>query len=80
MIKIKVVSLIISILSFFIWREIPMAVIILSAVNVFIIYKNYDGSRFFKINIALFLMCICLAGLNWDLHIGLRLLEWYNGQ
>lgn len=76
----KAISLTINIISLLIWCEIPIAVIILSVVNGFIICKNYDGSIFFKINIALSLMCIGLAGLNWNLYIGLRLLEWYNGQ
>lgn len=80
MMKTKIISLLLSLISILIWWEIPIVVIILSAVNGFIICKNYDGSIFFKINIALSLMCIGLAGLNWDLHIGLRLLEWYNGQ
>lgn len=78
--KIKVISLIISITSLLIWWEIPIAVIILSVINGFIICKNYDGSIFFKINIALSLMGAGIACLNWDLHIGLRLLDWYNGQ
>ena len=78
--KIKVISLIISITSLLIWWEIPIAVIILSVINGFIICKNYDESIFDRVNIVLSLICAGLAGLNWNLHIGLRLLEWYNGQ
>lgn len=78
--KVKAISLTINIISLLIWWEIPIAVIILFLINGFIICKNYDRSVFFKVNIVLSLMVIGLAGLNWDLHIGLRLLEWYNGQ
>lgn len=78
--KVKAISLTINIIALLIWWEIPIAVIILSLINGFIICKNYDGSVFFKVNIALSLVVIGLAGLNWDLHVGLRLLEWYNGQ
>ena len=78
--KVKANSLTINIIALLIWWEIPIAVIILSLINGFIICKNYDRSVFFKVNIVLSLMVIGLAGLNWDLHVGLRLLEWYNGQ
>ena len=53
-----------------------MAVIILSAINGFIICKGYDSSAFFKINIALCVLGVCLAVLNHDLHIGLKMLEY----
>ena len=78
--KIKVISLMISIISLLIWWEFPIMVIILSIINGFIICENYDKSVFFRINMFLSLIGVGLAGLNWDLHIGLRLLEWYNGQ
>lgn len=78
--KIKVISLVISIISLLIWWEFPIAVIILAAINVVIICKNYDGGIFFRVNIALYLIGVCLACLNWDLHIGLKLLDRYNGR
>ena len=78
--KMKVISLIINIISLLIWWEIPIAVIIISLINGLIICINYDRSIFFKVNTALSFMSISLAVMNWDLHIGLRLLEWFNGR
>lgn len=78
--KIKIISLVISIISLLIWWEFPIAVIILAAINGVIICKNYDGGIFFRVNIALSLIGVCLACLNWDLHIGLKLLDRYNGR
>ncbi len=72
----RVVSLILSIISLLVWWEIPMAVIILSAANGFIICKGYDSSAFCKINIALCVLGVCLAVWNHDLHIGLKMLEY----
>lgn len=72
----RVVSLILSIISLLVWWEIPMAVIILSAANGFIICKGYDSSSFFKINIALCVLGVCLAVWNYDLRIGLKMLEY----
>lgn len=72
----RVVSLILSIISLLVWWEIPMAVIILSAANGYVICKNYDRSLLCKINIALCILGVCLAVLNHDLHIGLKMLEY----
>ncbi len=78
--KIKVISLVISIISLLIWWEFPSAVIILVLINGLIICGNYDGGIFFRINVVLSLIGAGLAGLNWNLHIGLKLLDWYNGR
>ena len=78
--KMKIVSLILCSVSLLVWWEIPMAVVILSAANGYVICKNYDRSLLCKINIALCILGVCLAVLNHDLHIVLKMLDWYNGR
>lgn len=78
--SIKKLSLVLCIVSLLIWWEIPAVTLILAIINGILIYKKYDGSVLCKVNIGLCILCLLLAIWNWDLHIGMQLLEWYNGQ
>ena len=73
----KVISFILSIISLLIWWEAPLLTVGIVAINAILLLKSYDKSLMCNATIGMCVIAAWLSIWNWDLHIGLKLVEMY---
>lgn len=75
----KKLCLILCIAALLIWWEAPAAAAALIIASAVIVLKNYDGSVLYKVIIGMEFAGFMLAVWNWDLDVGLCLVEKFTG-
>lgn len=75
----KALSFVLALISIFLWWEMPHSVACVMAINGIILFKTYDKSFLWIITAVFSLIALGLSIWNWDLHVGLEIVEMYKG-
>lgn len=73
--KTKMISLVLVLAGLLLWWEIPMLCITCVIFNVFLMIKNYEKGMFYNLIIVMSFIVLILCIWNWDLHVGIYILE-----
>ncbi|MBO4898294.1 MAG: hypothetical protein J5590_08365 [Clostridia bacterium] len=73
----RILSIVLGIISLLIWWEAPLLTIGITVINAVLLFKCYDKSRILKAVIGMGIVSLCLAVWNYDLHVGIALIEMY---
>lgn len=72
----KNLTVVLTTVSILFWWEIPALCLIFSLINIFIAFVMRQWSVHYKVITMLSLMVIVLCVWNWDLHVGMRIIDW----
>ncbi len=73
----KALAFILSLISLLVWWELPYSMACLMGINSIILFKTYDKSFIWIITAIFSLIALGLSIWNWDLHIGMYIVENY---
>lgn len=59
------------------WWHVPIDAVIFSLINIIILLLKRDSGTHYKVVLVISLMVIGLSLWNWDLHIGIGIIEKY---
>lgn len=59
------------------WWHIPIVAVIFSLLNIIILLTKRDFKTHYKVVIIITAVVICLSIWNWDMHIGMSIIEKY---
>ncbi len=73
----KILITVFTVISMLLWWEIPLLCFILSATNILIPLIKGEWTLYYKIMAGISVIAIVLCGWNWDLNVGMRIIEWF---
>ena len=73
----KALAFILSLISLLVWWELPYSIACLMGINGILLFKTYDKSFIWIITAIFSLIALGLSIWNWDLHVGMKIVEMY---
>ena len=75
----KALAFILSFISLLLWWEAPYSIACIMGINGILLFKTYDKSFIWILTTVFSLIALGLSIWNWDLHVGLKIVEMYKG-
>ena len=75
----KALAFILSFISLLLWWEAPYSIACIMGINGILLFKTYDKSFIWILTAVFSLIALSLSIWNWDLHVGLKIVEMYKG-
>ena len=75
----KALAFILSLISLLVWWEMPYSIACVMGINCILLFKTYDKSFIWILTTVFSLIALGLSIWNWDLHVGLKIVEMYKG-
>ena len=75
----KALAFILSLISLLAWWELPYSIACLMGINGILLFKTYDKSFIWILTAVFSLIALGLSIWNWDLHVGMKIVEMYKG-
>ena len=75
----KALAFILSLISLLLWWEMPYSIACLMGINGILLFKTYDKGFIWILTAVFSLIALGLSIWNWDLHVGMKIVEMYKG-